>query len=109
VRDVDNVRHRWNYKHSKAKSDASRIISNRKKTGGGPPDPGLSDETEKILNIIGQDNPSVLGIQGGIEAGVDPEMDYQSNNSATDFDIYVTNTIDDTSSSKIINNLIRVS
>jgi hypothetical protein len=67
MRTSDKVKKRWINMVSKAKSEKSSQNASRRKTGGGPEEAVISKESDEVLEIIGENNPILLGNSFGLD------------------------------------------
>ncbi|KAG1670651.1 hypothetical protein GQR58_016754 [Nymphon striatum] len=69
-RTVAQVKEKWRKECSKAKLELNLSIKSQKKTGGGPSEYFLNENTQKIITLH-SDAPNFVGIEGGMDIGVD--------------------------------------
>ena len=66
MREVEEVKKKWNNLVSAAKMEYAETQRQRKKTGGGTPPPEMSQETANIVDIM-KEKVNFIGIEGGID------------------------------------------
>ncbi|XP_071795579.1 nuclear apoptosis-inducing factor 1-like [Asterias amurensis] len=67
-RDVPELQKKWQNMNSKMKEEASKYRKESVKTGGGPAPPDLSPMDQRLMTLIGENSPTIVGISGGIDS-----------------------------------------
>ncbi|XP_038050875.1 myb/SANT-like DNA-binding domain-containing protein 4 [Patiria miniata] len=67
-RDVADLQKKWQNMNSKMKEETSRHRKDSLKTGGGPAPPDLSPLDQRLVTLVGENTPSIIGINGGFDS-----------------------------------------
>ncbi|XP_038063165.1 myb/SANT-like DNA-binding domain-containing protein 4 [Patiria miniata] len=69
-RNVADLQKRWQNMNSKMKEETSRHRKDSLKTvqGGGPAPPDLSPLDQRLVTLVGENTPTIMGINGGFDS-----------------------------------------